>query len=138
MEQGAQAVNEAASVLPVLAQLGADLEALGLLGEGLSPAFEVGAISKRELLQALRLVMPAGDFNIPLIRQGRGAQRLILVTVLIRLAQAANFPRSQHLKNRRRRWSPYDKHNLPNSAHHFGSARPSISSHALPRDCTCV
>ena len=92
MEQGAQAVNEAASVLPVLAQLGADLEALGLLGEGLSPAFEVGAISKRELLQALRLVMPAGDFNIPLIRQGRGAQRLILVTVLIRLAQAANFP----------------------------------------------
>lgn len=92
MAEGAQTINEATSVSPVLTQLGADLEALGLVQPGRSPEFEVGAISKRELLQALRLVLPAGEFNIPLNRQGRGAQRLILVTVLIRLAQAASFP----------------------------------------------
>jgi len=92
MGQGAQAINEAAAIEPILAQLGTDLASLGLIEEGLSPSFEVGAISKRELLQALRLVLPTADFNIPLIRQGRGAQRLILVSVLIRLAQAANLP----------------------------------------------
>ena len=36
--------------------------------------------------------MPTGDFDIPLTRQSRGAQRLILVTVLIRLAQTAGYP----------------------------------------------
>ena len=44
MNQGAQVVNEADVVAPVLAQLGRDLEALGLTRHGRSPTFEVGAI----------------------------------------------------------------------------------------------
>lgn len=43
-------------------------------------------MSRRELLQTLRLALLADDIRIPLARQGRGAQRLLLVSVLLRLA----------------------------------------------------
>src|SRR4051812_31981875 len=51
--------------------------------------FEAGAVSQRELLQSLRLALPSDGQQIPLMRQGRGAQRLVLVTILLRLARAA-------------------------------------------------
>lgn len=85
---GATAVNEDRGVAVVLNELGSDLRRLGLLAEEESPLFEVGGVSKRELLQALRLALPGVDVNIPLGRQGRGAQRLLLVNVLLRLALA--------------------------------------------------
>ncbi len=86
---GAEAVNRQDSVDGVLRNLTADFENLGLLADGELAAFEVGAVSRRELLQTLRLALPgAGDVQIPLARQGRGAQRLVLVAVLLRLASA--------------------------------------------------
>lgn len=90
--QGAGAVNTEQAVRGKLDVLAADLQALGLLRAGESPQFEVGAVSVRELLQSLRLTLPGGEVQIPLSRQGRGAQRLLLVAVLLRLAQAAGRP----------------------------------------------
>lgn len=87
--EGAISVNEDGAVAGVLALLAGDLRRLGLLETGESPLFEVGGVSRRELLQALRLALPSADVTIPLGRQGRGAQRLLLVSVLLRLAEAA-------------------------------------------------
>lgn len=84
---GADQVSDNNAVAPVLAGLGDDLVSLGLLGNHQRPRFEAGAVSRRELLQALRLALPAEDeLHIPVERQGRGAQRLLLVSALLRLA----------------------------------------------------
>jgi putative ATP-dependent endonuclease of the OLD family len=88
LEAGATAVNDDGAVADVLGGLADDLRRLGLVDEGDSPEFEVGAVSQRELLQSLRLALPAQGVQIPLFRQGRGAQRLLLVSVLLRLATA--------------------------------------------------
>jgi hypothetical protein len=88
LHQGAVQVNQDGDVGGVLDHLAEDLRGLGLLEPTESPAFEAGAVSQRQLLQSLRLALPAGDQTIPLFRQGRGAQRLVLVSVLLRLARA--------------------------------------------------
>ena len=88
LEAGASAVNDDDAVADVLGGLADDLRRLGLVDEGERPEFEVGAVSQRELLQSLRLALPAQGVQIPLFRQGRGAQRLLLVSVLLRLATA--------------------------------------------------
>lgn len=89
LQAGAQQVNADSAVGHVLAELAEDLRNLGLLKAEQTPVFEAGAVSKRQLLQSLRLAMPAGEELIPLFRQGRGAQRLILVSILLRLADLA-------------------------------------------------
>lgn len=86
--EGAGHVNDHDVVRPVLDELGIELHQLGLGGAEEHPAFEVGGVTSRELLQALRLAMPGPDgVMIPLAFQGRGAQRLLLVSVLLRLAE---------------------------------------------------
>jgi len=86
--EGAGQVNEHAAVATVLNDLGIDLRQLGLLEDEEGPKFEAGAVSRRELLQALRLALPATDgVAVPIERQGRGAQRLLLVAALLRLAR---------------------------------------------------
>ena len=89
--EGAGAVNRDGTVERVLHELSVDLERLGLLHAGELAAFEAGVVSRRALLQALRLTLPAGDVPIPLARQGRGAQRLVLVAILLRLAAATGI-----------------------------------------------
>jgi putative ATP-dependent endonuclease of OLD family len=90
---GAKAVNEDATVDEVLRSLEMVLQSHGLAtGDG-PPLFELGGVTKREVLQSLRLALPASSkVNIPLSRQGRGAQRLILVAVLLRLAERVGCP----------------------------------------------
>jgi putative ATP-dependent endonuclease of OLD family len=90
--EGATAVNTEAAVSNVLAAIADDLRRLGLLEAAERPQFEIGALSKRELLQALRLSLPGAEAQVPVDRQGRGAQRLLLVSVLLRLAEAAGVP----------------------------------------------
>ncbi len=87
--EGAAAVNEEAAIATVLRELSSDLWQLGLIATDETAQFEVGAVSRRELLQALRLALPAAGVRIPLGRQGRGTQRLVLVAILLRLARAA-------------------------------------------------
>jgi putative ATP-dependent endonuclease of OLD family len=89
---GAQSVNSDSAVDSVLTGLAEDLQPVGLLASGERPQFEVGAVSTRELLQALRLALPSAETQIPVFRQGRGAQRLLLVAILLRLAQAGGRP----------------------------------------------
>ena len=87
LRDGTSAVNSDDAVAEVLQMLSRDLEGLGLLEQGEGALFETGAVSRRALLQTLRLALPInGDVAIPLGRQGRGAQRLVLVAVLLRLA----------------------------------------------------
>lgn len=88
--EGAEAVNTEENVRSVLDELGKDMRGLGLLEAAESPQFEVGAVSMRELLQSLRLAIQGTDVQVPVFRQGRGVQRLLLVAVLLRLAQAAD------------------------------------------------
>jgi len=90
--QGATAVNTEEGVRAKLEEIGGDLRGLGLLRPGELPRFEVGSVSARELLQALQLALPGGNVFIPLPRQGRGAQRLLLVALLLRLAQVGGRP----------------------------------------------
>ncbi len=92
LSKGADSVNVDEAVARVLAGLADDLRPVGLLRADELPQFEVGAVSTRELLQALRLALPGTDVQIPVFRQGRGAQRLLLVAILLRLAQAAGRP----------------------------------------------
>lgn len=92
LREGADAVNADANVHGVLDELATDLRGLGLLETAGLPQFEVGAVSVRELLQSLRLALQGPDAQIPVEREGRGAQRLLLMTVLLRLAQAAERP----------------------------------------------
>lgn len=89
LREGAQRVNNEDAVTSILGGLGQDLRELGLLQKSEQPTFEAGAVSQRELLQSLRLALPEGQETIPLFRQGRGAQRLVLVSVLLRLARDA-------------------------------------------------
>ncbi|HMT04073.1 MAG TPA: AAA family ATPase [Solirubrobacterales bacterium] len=90
LQAGAGKVNSDDDVSEVLADLGGDLEELGLVGPGERPSFEAGSISQRELLQSLRIALPHGDVDIPLFRQGRGAQRLVLVTILLKIARSTS------------------------------------------------
>jgi putative ATP-dependent endonuclease of the OLD family len=88
LRNGASSFNSAEAVKPVLELLGGDLRDWGLGHDKDYPLFEVGAVSQRELLQTLRLAVPGADgVMIPVARQGRGAQRLLLVAVLLRLAR---------------------------------------------------
>lgn len=88
LSEGAGHVNDHDVVRPVLDELGIELHQLGLGQAEEHPAFEVGGVTSRELLQALRLAMPGPNgVMIPLAYQGRGAQRLLLVSVLLRLAE---------------------------------------------------
>jgi putative ATP-dependent endonuclease of OLD family len=89
---GAAAVNADSGIRGVLADVAADLANLGLISPGESPQFEVGGVSERELLQAMRLSLPSGEATIPVARQGRGAQRLLLVALLLRIAQRGGAP----------------------------------------------
>ena len=87
LRDGASEVNRDAAVAEVLGTLSTDLEGLGLLEQGEDAVFETGAVSRRALLQTLRLALPINDdVAVPLGRQGRGAQRLVLMAVLLRLA----------------------------------------------------
>ena len=88
LQSGAGSVNADENVEGVLRGIADDLHGLGLIGDGESPLFEVGAVSSRELLQSLQLALPGPDCQVPLFRQGRGLQRLILVAILLRTAQA--------------------------------------------------
>lgn len=92
LEDGAGSVNREQGVLGKLETLASDLRALGLLEAAEVPQFEAGAVSLRELLQSLRLTLPGGQVQIPVVRQGRGAQRLLLVAILLRLALEAGQP----------------------------------------------
>lgn len=87
----AVAVNEDAGVDEVLGDLSQALEGLGLLDAEQPLQFDHGATSERALLQTLRLAIPLPDTGvaIPLARQGRGSQRLVLVAVLLRLAESS-------------------------------------------------
>lgn len=88
LQTGAGKVNADAEVAKVLGELGTDLHGLGLVETGGAPTFEAGSVSERELLQSLRLALPSQGVEIPLFRQGRGAQRLVLVSVLLKIARA--------------------------------------------------
>ena len=90
LREGTSAINRDEAVADVLRRLSTDLEGLGLLEQGERSVFETGTVSRRALLQTLRLALPINDdVTIPLGRQGRGAQRLVLVAVLLRLAASA-------------------------------------------------
>jgi putative ATP-dependent endonuclease of the OLD family len=91
ISNGAEALNRDEAVEQVLGELSVGLGDLGLLGTGETAAFEAGDVSQRALLQTLRLALPVGDVPIPLSRQGRGTQRLVLVAVLLRLATATGL-----------------------------------------------
>lgn len=88
--QGAEDVNSDAAVSVVLEALAGDLQQVGLLAPEQLPSFEVGSVSRRELLQSLRLALPSNDTRIPVSRHGRGAQRLLLAAILLRLATGSN------------------------------------------------
>ena len=90
--EGAVSLNTDGAVDTVLKGLADDVRPVGLLAEDELPRFEVGSVSARELLQALRLSLPSGDTQIPVARQGRGAQRLLLAAILLRLAQTGGRP----------------------------------------------
>jgi energy-coupling factor transporter ATP-binding protein EcfA2 len=93
LREGATAFGGDAAVLAALVAIGKDLEGLHLLEPGSVPAFELGGVSERELLQTLRLALPIlPDVLIPLRRQGRGVQRLALVASLLRLAKNPGSP----------------------------------------------
>lgn len=93
LTEGAALVNQDKAVSGILAELGGDLAALGLGFGNRNPLFEAGPVTSRELLQTLRLAMPdAEGFSIPIGRQGRGVQRLLLVSVLLRLARVSHRP----------------------------------------------
>jgi putative ATP-dependent endonuclease of OLD family len=70
LEAGAMAVNDDDAVADVLGGLADYLRRLGLVDEGDSPEFEVGAVSQRELLQSLLLALPAQGVQIPLFPTG--------------------------------------------------------------------
>ena len=90
LRDGTSEINRNDEVAEVLRILSTDLEQLGLLEEGDGAVFETGAVSRRTLLQTLRLALPINDdVAIPLGHQGRGAQRLVLMAVLLRLAGSA-------------------------------------------------
>ncbi len=85
--KGAEGLNAETAVVGVLDALRDELAPLGLEPGG-APELEAGAVSNRELLQALRLAMPGPATRaIPLARAGRGTQRLVLLATLLMLAR---------------------------------------------------
>ncbi len=87
---GTAALNSDAAIDGVLQKVSKELERVGLIRNEEAAAFELGSVSQRALLQTLRLTLPAvGNTNIPLSRQGRGTQRLALVSLLLRLSSDA-------------------------------------------------
>jgi putative ATP-dependent endonuclease of the OLD family len=93
LRQGAQGFTTDASVAGVIDLLAQDLDDLGVLEVAGRPEFELGGVSEREMLQTLRLALPAlPQITIPLRRQGRGVQRLLLVAALLRLASQKDAP----------------------------------------------
>lgn len=93
MQAGTEGFSGDPAVTAVLSGLAGDLERLHVLDAATLPELELGAVSKRELLQTLRLALPVlPDLLIPLRRQGRGVQRLLLVASLLRLAERADAP----------------------------------------------
>ena len=84
LREGAAEVNADPAVDAALSRLGKDLlHGLGLLPAGSSPAFELGVVTRRELLQTLKLSLPDAGTTIPLERQGRGTQASVLLAVLL-------------------------------------------------------
>lgn len=84
---GATGLNTDAAVAGVLATLTAEIEPLGLQPGG-PPVLEAGSVSDRELLQSLWLATPGpGTRPIPIGRSGRGAQRLVLLAILLHLVR---------------------------------------------------
>jgi ABC-type arginine transport system ATPase subunit len=93
MRTGASEFSSDATVIAALTALAGDLRSLHLLDTSVLPEFELGGVSERELLQTLRLALPVlPDILIPLRRQGRGVQRLLLVASLLRLAEQPDAP----------------------------------------------
>ena len=92
LDSGADGINQDPAVLGVLDGLAEDMRGLGLLDGQAVPLFEVGPVSRRELLQSLRLSVGEQNLPIPLFRQGRGTQRLLLVAALTRLARMPGTP----------------------------------------------
>ncbi len=88
LAEGTGVINQDPSVEPMLTSLGDDLRDLGLLDEKEQPQFETGAVTQREILQTLRLSLPSGGAQIPLSLHGRGIQRLLLISALLRLSKA--------------------------------------------------
>lgn len=89
LAEGAESLNADTAVSGVLASLWAELGPLGLEPSG-APDLESGSVSNRELLQSLSLAMPGpATRSIPLGRSGRGAQRLVLLAILLHLARGA-------------------------------------------------
>lgn len=92
LSSGATTVNSDTVVARKLEEIADDLRDLGLITASEIPRFELGGISKRELLQSLRLALPDVGVSVPLARQGRGTQRLLLVALLLRLARDFGRP----------------------------------------------
>jgi predicted ATP-dependent endonuclease of OLD family len=87
MAEGSEAVNQDHFVAEVLKHLDNEISKLGLGGDPGS-GFEADAVSERELLQTLRLAMKGATAKkLPIARQGRGTQRLVLLALLLRLAR---------------------------------------------------
>jgi len=67
LADGAQQVSDTSAIRSVLDDLGGDLHRLTLLEEQHTPGFEAGPVSRRELLQALRLAVLTGDVGRELV-----------------------------------------------------------------------
>ncbi len=92
---GERTVNADAGVSSVLAQIRENLLRVGIGNrEPREPTLSVGGLSDRELLQALNLALRHDEhLTIPVARQGRGLQRLVLASFLLVLARRAdNLP----------------------------------------------
>ena len=88
LRDGAASINAEPGIESALGRLAADLRAQGLVRSTQQIDFEAGAVSRRELLQTLRLALSQDGVRIPVHRQGRGAQRLLLLAVLLHIARA--------------------------------------------------
>lgn len=93
LEDGASGFTNEAQVAAVLMDIAGDLDALDVLDHSGSPSFEIGGVSRQEMLRTLRLALPAlPDVSIPLHQQGRGVQRLVLLAALLRLSAQPDAP----------------------------------------------
>lgn len=93
LQQGASQFSGEKAIVNVLKLIAEDLDDLQVLERPGLPAFETGGVSEREMLQTLRLALPVlSDVQIPLRQQGRGVQRLALLSALLRLASQEDAP----------------------------------------------
>jgi hypothetical protein len=93
LQQGSDDFSAEDEIAGALKTLAKDLRGLRVLEGDAPPTFEVGGVSEQAMLRALRLALPAlPDLTIPLARQGRGIQRLVLLAALLRLAQQTDQP----------------------------------------------